>query len=306
MKTVEVALQEIKRNADNQEGSADASDESKKTAIFLLAAEVPHVMGKAVEMFIRDITTRAWMHADTNRRKTIQKPDIIHATRETETYDFLIDVIHGLTNNATDRDDTATTTDTTTDVTQNRTTTVAADRTRNIKTTTTETVTATSPTTMTSPVVHNEALWHHHTNGMMAQQQLRQQQQPQDPPPLQTAVSLPNSTEPTQNFTENGNHDSDHPLHQESYSQNYNGHSPEQRLPHIPLHHADLLLFSPTVEQTQPLPPPPTHDDDDDDDEAPLPDDLQQQDSDPTPVRAGEHSTNFDASLPPQPWTFHE
>lgn len=105
MKTIEVAQQEIKRIKEEQEenssrsnsqsnstGNKNNSDDGKKF-IFMISNEVPYVMAKAVEMFIRDITTRAWIHTDTNRRKTIQKSDVIHATSETETYDFLIDVV---------------------------------------------------------------------------------------------------------------------------------------------------------------------------------------------------------------------
>jgi hypothetical protein len=100
MKTEDFALQEMKRIKEEQDrelehpanGSNRNTDDSKK-CVFMIAADGPILMAKAAELFIRDISTRAWRHTDTNRRKTIQKSDIIHSTSESETYDFLIDII---------------------------------------------------------------------------------------------------------------------------------------------------------------------------------------------------------------------
>jgi histone H3/H4 len=108
MRTTEFALQEIKRiheekeansnfiqnsNDEPNNGKRNGTTKDGKVRVFMISAEVPYVMAKAAEIFIRDITTRAWIHTATNQRKTIQKSDFIHATNDTETYDFLIDVI---------------------------------------------------------------------------------------------------------------------------------------------------------------------------------------------------------------------
>ena len=85
------------RSNNHNDDSGNAEHDRRYRYNFMIANEVPYVMAKAAEMFIRDITTRAWIHTDNNRRKTIQKPDIIHATSDTEMYDFLIDVIPHLT-----------------------------------------------------------------------------------------------------------------------------------------------------------------------------------------------------------------
>ena len=111
MKTIDVALQEIKRKDEEEENSSNhtnsngnnnsstGSTDDGKTFSFMLASEVQYVMTKAAEMFIRDITTRAWKHTDMNRRKTIQKSDVIHAANDSETYDFLIDIIPRVVDN---------------------------------------------------------------------------------------------------------------------------------------------------------------------------------------------------------------
>lgn len=119
MKTIDVALLELKRIADESEENSSNNhnknnndgnqiDDRRYRYTFMIANEVPYVMAKAAEMFIRDITTRAWYHTDQNRRKTIQRPDIIHATSSTEMYDFLIDVIPHATTECSHTNDTTT------------------------------------------------------------------------------------------------------------------------------------------------------------------------------------------------------
>ena len=119
MKTIEIALQEIRRIAeDSEENCSDSRNNQNggdgKRCLFMIANEVPFVMAMAVDMFIKDITTRAWIHTDSNRRKTIHKSDIIHATSDTEMYDFLIDVIPRLTDVNNNNTNSTTTTATTT------------------------------------------------------------------------------------------------------------------------------------------------------------------------------------------------
>lgn len=90
MKTEEFALQEIER----QNGISSAGTVDKKSGnIFMISSEAPVLMTKASELFIREISTRAWKHTDLHRRKTIQRADIWASVGESEVYDFLIDII---------------------------------------------------------------------------------------------------------------------------------------------------------------------------------------------------------------------
>jgi histone H3/H4 len=97
MKTEEFALQEIERQQKQQNDNMNdptTSDNNKKGGnIFMISSEAPILMTKASELFIREISTRAWNHTDTNRRKTIQRADIYASLSESEVFDFLIDFI---------------------------------------------------------------------------------------------------------------------------------------------------------------------------------------------------------------------
>ncbi|ESQ43540.1 hypothetical protein EUTSA_v10015323mg [Eutrema salsugineum] len=59
----------------------------------MISAEAPIVFAKACEMFIVDLTMRSWLHAEENKRRTLQKPDISAAVARNFAYDFLIDVV---------------------------------------------------------------------------------------------------------------------------------------------------------------------------------------------------------------------
>ena len=59
----------------------------------MISAEVPILFSKACELFILDLTMRAWAHtADTNRR-TLQRSDVADAIMEGEGMDFLVDIV---------------------------------------------------------------------------------------------------------------------------------------------------------------------------------------------------------------------
>lgn len=70
----------------------------EKPAIkFMIAGEAPVVMSKAAELLIQDLSSRAWQHTERNRRRTLQRQDIHAAVGESETYDFLIDIVPRVT-----------------------------------------------------------------------------------------------------------------------------------------------------------------------------------------------------------------
>lgn len=59
----------------------------------MISSEAPVVFAKACEMFISELSLRAWMHTEDSKRKTLQKNDIAAAISKTETFDFLVDVL---------------------------------------------------------------------------------------------------------------------------------------------------------------------------------------------------------------------
>lgn len=59
----------------------------------MISAESPILFAKACEMFIVDLTMRSWQHAEENKRRTLQKPDISAAVSRNFAFDFLLDVV---------------------------------------------------------------------------------------------------------------------------------------------------------------------------------------------------------------------
>ncbi|KMZ65926.1 Nuclear transcription factor Y subunit C-2 [Zostera marina] len=59
----------------------------------MIAAEAPVVFSRACEMFILQLTLQAWAYAEENKRRTLQKNDIAMAISNSDSFDFLIDVI---------------------------------------------------------------------------------------------------------------------------------------------------------------------------------------------------------------------
>ena len=73
----------------------DVSSQSSPSAVgrFMIAGEAPVLLGKACELMIQELSLRAWMHTERNRRKTLQKADIHNAVGDSDVFDFLIDFI---------------------------------------------------------------------------------------------------------------------------------------------------------------------------------------------------------------------
>jgi len=59
----------------------------------MISAEAPVLFAKACELFIRELTLRAWIHTEENKRRTLQKTDIATAIQKCDIYDFLIDIV---------------------------------------------------------------------------------------------------------------------------------------------------------------------------------------------------------------------
>uniref|UniRef100_A0AC34GV74 Transcription factor CBF/NF-Y/archaeal histone domain-containing protein n=1 Tax=Panagrolaimus sp. ES5 TaxID=591445 RepID=A0AC34GV74_9BILA len=59
----------------------------------MISSEAPMLLSAAAEYLIEEMTLRAWIHTEQNRRKTIQKSDVAAAVAGNEVFDFLIDII---------------------------------------------------------------------------------------------------------------------------------------------------------------------------------------------------------------------
>ena len=59
----------------------------------MISAEAPIIFAKAAELFIQEVTIRAWIHTEENKRRTLQKNDITLAISKYDEFDFLIDIV---------------------------------------------------------------------------------------------------------------------------------------------------------------------------------------------------------------------
>ncbi|KAI0337481.1 histone-fold-containing protein [Trametopsis cervina] len=59
----------------------------------MIAADAPILFCKACEIFITEITARAFIIADSNKRRTLSRADIAKAVSRSDQFDFLIDIL---------------------------------------------------------------------------------------------------------------------------------------------------------------------------------------------------------------------
>lgn len=59
----------------------------------MISAEAPILFAKGCDIFITELTMRAWIHAEENKRRTLQKSDIAAALSKSDMFDFLIDIV---------------------------------------------------------------------------------------------------------------------------------------------------------------------------------------------------------------------
>lgn len=62
-------------------------------SVQMISAEAPVLFAKACEMFILELSLRAWIHTEENKRRTLQRNDIAMAITKTDVFDFLIDIV---------------------------------------------------------------------------------------------------------------------------------------------------------------------------------------------------------------------
>lgn len=58
----------------------------------MISAEAPVLFAKACELFILELSLRGWGASEKSKRRTLQKEDIDAAIRNTDIFDFLIDL----------------------------------------------------------------------------------------------------------------------------------------------------------------------------------------------------------------------
>lgn len=59
----------------------------------MISGEAPIVFAKACEIFILELTLRAWTNTEESKRRTLQRSDIAAAVSKNDTFDFLIDIV---------------------------------------------------------------------------------------------------------------------------------------------------------------------------------------------------------------------
>ena len=60
---------------------------------YMISQEAPLLFMKACELFILEITMRAWAVTEEQKRRTLQKGDVRVAIVQSDMYDFLIDIV---------------------------------------------------------------------------------------------------------------------------------------------------------------------------------------------------------------------
>jgi hypothetical protein len=73
--------------------SSSASVSNPTAACSFIATEVPFLMGHLVDLFLFELSTRAWAHANKEHRRTIQENDLVNAVFQSHVFDFLIDLV---------------------------------------------------------------------------------------------------------------------------------------------------------------------------------------------------------------------
>ncbi|CAG8632532.1 5197_t:CDS:2 [Acaulospora morrowiae] len=59
----------------------------------MISAEAPILFAKGCDIFITELTMRAWFHAEECKRRTLQRSDIANAIKKIDMFDFLIDIV---------------------------------------------------------------------------------------------------------------------------------------------------------------------------------------------------------------------
>ncbi|KAL0265546.1 UNVERIFIED_CONTAM: hypothetical protein PYX00_011258 [Menopon gallinae] len=80
-KNIHLPLARIKRLMKVEEG------------VKMVASEVPILFSKVTENFIEELALRSWINTDENKRRILQRNDILAAIKTSDVYDFLIYIV---------------------------------------------------------------------------------------------------------------------------------------------------------------------------------------------------------------------
>lgn len=81
LKDLSLPLARIKRLMKVEEG------------VRMVASEVPVLFSMITEKFVEELTLRAWINTEENKRRILQKSDLTAAVKTSEMYDFLVYII---------------------------------------------------------------------------------------------------------------------------------------------------------------------------------------------------------------------
>ncbi|KAG8934189.1 hypothetical protein FRC01_004522 [Tulasnella sp. 417] len=59
----------------------------------MIGSDAPILFAKACEIFIAELTSRAWLVASAHKRRTLSRADIAKAIAKSDQFDFLIDIV---------------------------------------------------------------------------------------------------------------------------------------------------------------------------------------------------------------------
>jgi nuclear transcription factor Y gamma len=59
----------------------------------MISAEAPALFAKACELFIVELSFRAWVHTEESRRRTLHRSDVAQCISRTDIFDFLLDIV---------------------------------------------------------------------------------------------------------------------------------------------------------------------------------------------------------------------
>ncbi|KPL98947.1 Histone-like protein transcription factor (CBF/NF-Y)-like protein [Sarcoptes scabiei] len=59
----------------------------------MISGEAPILFAKAIEIFIAELSLRAWINTEESKRRTLQRNDIAMAITKYDQFDFLIDIV---------------------------------------------------------------------------------------------------------------------------------------------------------------------------------------------------------------------
>ncbi|KAL3738118.1 hypothetical protein ACJRO7_019623 [Eucalyptus globulus] len=59
----------------------------------MISGEAPIVFSRAIELFVEELTRKSWMLAAEDKRRTLQRDDVVSAIHGTDVFDFLVDLV---------------------------------------------------------------------------------------------------------------------------------------------------------------------------------------------------------------------